>query len=128
MNAVASSQVSHAWINLATFDRTPAAERLREWLSHEGIEARIQDERGLQRRWFLARPLAGVHVRVPETAFAQAQQLVETDPAAARLMEGAIRCPSCHSVRVQFPQMTRRNILPTLVAQVLVLTHVMHQE
>jgi len=120
--------VSNVWITLATFDRPEEAGEFSQFLREEGITAQVQDERVLQKSWFLSRPLAGVHVRVPESSFGFAQNHLETSPAAARFLRAAIHCPSCNSVRVHYPQMTRKNFLPTLVAQFLVLLGVMQRE
>jgi hypothetical protein len=120
--------VSNVWITLATFDRPEEGEEFSQFLREEGIPAQVQDERRLQELWFLSRPVAGVHVRVPESSFEFAQKLLEINPAAARFLRRAIHCPSCNSVRVHYPQMTRKNILPTLVAQFLVLLGVMKRE
>jgi len=121
--------VSTAWINVASFDNPDEAIGLSHVLRDEGIDARVQDERTLQKSWFLTRPSrAGVHVCVPEPSFAFAQNYMEISPLVERFVRRAAHCPSCHSARVQFPQMTRKNILPTVVAQVLVLLRVMKHE
>lgn len=121
--------VSTAWINVASFDAPDEAIGLSHVLRDEGIDARVQDERTLQKGWFFTRPSrAGVHVCVPEPSFAFAQNYMEMSPLAARFLRRAANCPSCHSARVQFPQMTRKNVLPTVVAQALVLLGVMKHE
>lgn len=113
---------------MATFDRPEEAQEFGQFLREEGITAQVQDERVLQRSWFLSRPVAGIHVRVPESSFEYAQNYLETNPVAAGFLGRAIHCPSCNSVRVHYPQMTRKNILPTLVAQFLVLLGVIRRE
>ena len=105
-------------VNVATFDELVDAEALRGILEGEGIEARVQDERRLQRFWFVAKPQAGIHVRVPLSMLELARQRLESNPNAANLLRKAVRCPSCQSCRVDYPAMTRKNALPALVAQV----------
>jgi hypothetical protein len=39
---------------------------------------------------------------------------LDHEPATSVLLPRAIRCPACGSLRVQYPQMTRRFLLPTL--------------
>ena len=109
---------SRTGMNFATFDTPAAAEALKSFLNRNGIDAHVQDERRLQRFWFLARPGAGLHVRVPEPEFARAEELLHEDRDSALLMKNAVRCPSCQSCQVQFPSMTRHFILPTLIAHV----------
>ncbi len=109
-------------VTVATFDRKADAQELISWLEHEHLPAEIQDERRLQKYWFLAEPRAGVHVQTTKDAFARATSLMH-QPAAAPLMKNAVLCPSCGSSRVQYPDLTRKNILPTLFADVFVLLH-----
>jgi hypothetical protein len=122
------SQAWKTWATLASFNDPEEANALCEFLRQEGINTQVQDERRLQRWWFLAQPLAGIHVRVPGASFEDAQSILQGNPASVRFLRRAIRCPSCNSVRVQYPQMTRKNILPTLVAQGLVFMRVMKRE
>jgi hypothetical protein len=120
--------LSNVWVNLATFNRPEEAQGFTQFLNKEGIEAQVQDERTLQKSWFWTRPVAGIHVRVPEASFEYAQNCLGINPAATRFLRRAVHCPSCNSVRVHYPQMTRKNVLPTLVAQLLVLLGVMKRE
>src|SRR5581483_6714783 len=41
-------------VTVATFDRKADAQELISWLEHEHLPAEIQDERRLQKYWFLA--------------------------------------------------------------------------
>jgi len=92
------------------------------------MEAWVHDERRLQRYWFATPPQASTHVRVPEVFTELAQERLEKNPRAAGVMSKAVRCPSCQSCRVEYPAMTRKNVLPTLVAQVgVVLRFVKHR-
>lgn len=126
---IGEPHVSSAWINLATFNDPEDAHALCRLLRRESVEAQVQDERRLQRNWFLTRRArAGIHVRVPEPSFAYASDLIERSNAARDIVRFAVHCPSCRSPRVHFPQMTRKNLLPTLMAQLLVLVGVMRQE
>jgi len=122
------SDSSLFWTNVATFERLEQAQELQRCLENAGLEALTQDERRLQRYWFLSPQHCGVHVRVPTESLELATEFLTTNSAAVALMAGAIRCPSCHSSRVQYPQMTRKFILPTLVAQFLVLLRIMDRE
>lgn len=123
-----AQHVSSVWVNLATVDRLAEAQGLGQFLEDEGFTIQVQNERTLQRMWFLSRPVAGIHVRVPESSFEQALTCVEENPVAAPFLHKAVHCPSCRSVRVHYPQMTRKNILPTIVAQLLVLLRLMQHE
>jgi hypothetical protein len=100
----------------ATFNEPEEAQPLKQRLEAAGIPAEIQDERRLQKYWFMAEPLAGVHLRVDAANFQKARQLLEQWHAADGALCHAIRCPSCHSPRVDFPQFTRRFVTPTIYA------------
>lgn len=121
--------VSTALINVASFDHPDDALGLSQLIQAEGIDSVVKDERTLQRRWFLTHSsTAGIHVCVPEPSLASAESVLKLNPLAERFLRQAPHCPSCRSTRIHFPQMTRKNVLPTLVAHVLVLLGVMRQE
>jgi hypothetical protein len=121
-------RIGPAWITVGTFNQLEDARNLAQFLTDEGIPSEVKDERRLQKAWFWTKPQAGVHVTVAERNVERARQFLETNPIGAELMEPAIRCPSCHSARVQYPAMTRKNILPALMAQMFVLTHITRHE
>src|SRR5262245_28170727 len=101
-----------SWINLATFHRPAQAETLKAFLESEGVTAQIHDERNPQRFWFLARRQAGIHVQVSEESLEVARQFLTASPSAKAILKNAIRCPACRSSRIQYPAMTRKNMLP----------------
>jgi hypothetical protein len=113
------------WANLAAFEHKTDAERLHAHLVGKGIEATVYDERSLQSWWFLARQKVGVRVQVPCKDFHQIIDEVNGDPVAKALLKRAVHCPSCHSLKVEYPQMTRRFLMPTLIAHFMVLMGIM---
>jgi hypothetical protein len=116
------------WVNVAVYDQVPPAKALQSFLQKEGFEARIHDGRGLQRYWFWTTPQAGIHVQALGVSYEEVRKCLEADPSAQVFLQKAIRCPSCNSSRVQYPQMTHKFILPTLVAQLMVLLRIMKRE
>lgn len=119
---------SRAGANVATFDHLPNAEALSAFLIAHGIHAHVHDERRLQRWWFMAKPGAGLHVRVPQEELPLAERFLRVYPDAQRLLASAIHCPDCESCQVQYPAITRKNILPAIVAQTAVLFGLMDHE
>jgi hypothetical protein len=113
------------WANLAAFERKADADELQAHLARNGVEAMVYDERSLQSWWFLSRPRIGVRVQVPSEDFYEVAEKVNADPEAKRILRNAVHCPSCESLKVEYPQMTRRFILPTLIAHLLVLLGIM---
>ncbi len=113
------------WANVAAFEKKTDAEEFHSHLTRKGVEAQVYDERNLQSWWFLARPKIGVRVQVPSKNFYDVADKVNADPSAKSILRKAVHCPSCESLKVEYPQMTRRFILPTLIAHFLVLLGVM---
>ena len=104
-------------ITIATFDDASAAESFKQLLIQEGLTAELHDDRKLQRLWFLSHPHAFIQVKVANEDFARAERIYRAlDAANDTVVCAAIRCPQCRSSRIQYPQMTRHFILPTLVA------------
>jgi hypothetical protein len=118
----------HVWSRLAAFDHPKPAETLVAFLDQHGFVVRLYDERKLQRYWFLTRPMAGMCVQVPEDTLPAARDFLLAQPEGYDLLRTAIHCPACKSTRVHYPQMTRKNVLPTLVAHVLVALGLLRHE
>ena len=114
---------SSEFVNIATFNHRPEAEALKSMLISEGVTAQVKDETNLQKYWFLASAKAGIHVQVTKECMEKAQKVMD-QPEAKRFLQKAIRCPSCNSLQVQYPDLTRKNILPTLLAQLFVLLRI----
>jgi hypothetical protein len=116
------------WVNVAVFDDLPPGQALQTFLDREGFNVRIHDERKIQRYWFFSPPRAAIQVQAREDVADDVTRFLETSPKARPLLRDAIYCPSCHSTRVQYPQMTRKFLLPTLFANLLVLLHFIDRE
>ena|SRR5579871_6473355 len=114
---------ANAFVNVATFDTIEDAEPLKGWLIKERLPAYIKDERKLQRFWFGAKPEAGIHVQTTKDSFEKVELLLGTGDAAPVLPK-AVRCPSCRSLRVEYPDLTRKNLLPSLFVGFFVLLHI----
>src|SRR6266436_7710359 len=102
-------------IPVAIFNDHAKAEPLRERLAQSGIQAEIHDELRLEKLWFVSKPAAGVRLDVPASQFERAQQLLLDWDMAEGALRGAIRCPECKSLRVDYPQFTRKLFVPNLV-------------
>jgi hypothetical protein len=110
------------FVTVAAFNHQVDAEKLKAHLIDEGLAARVHDETRIQKYWFHAEPKAGIQVQTPKVSLEDVK-LVMNEPKSARFLKRAIRCPSCASFRVQYPDLTRKNLLPTLLMQALVLLH-----
>lgn len=114
-----STAQSHR-ITVATFDRPDAAEAFHRHLSTRIIDSVVVDERNVQRFWFLAPRRSGVHVQVtPELAQTARTHLTVWEQGLPE-SHRPNRCPHCGSSRVEFPQLGRNFILPTLMGHLAV--------
>lgn len=102
-------------IRVALFNNRAAAEPIRRRLQQADIPAEIHEQLGLARLWFVSKHSAGVGVEVPGRLAETAHQLLLAWDNAEGALSGAIRCPECRSLRVEYPQVTRKSISTNLV-------------
>ena len=116
------------WVNVAIFKDLSDGQRLEMDLKDKGFEARTYNDKLLQCVLFLCPPHATIRVQVRGNDFKNVKYFLEHEPAASVLLQRAIRCPSCGSLRVQYPQMTRRFLLPTLLLHLgIIFRAIVHQ-
>jgi hypothetical protein len=109
------SRKTKAWVNVATFENANDGQMLEMDLKNKGFETRTYIDKLLQYFLFLCPPHATIRVEIRVNDFKNVTYLLDHEPATSVLLQRAIRCPSCGSLRVQYPQMTRRFLLPTLL-------------
>jgi hypothetical protein len=102
-------------ITLATFHELAKAEPLKRRLEASHIPAVIHDESAMERLWFVKQPLAGVRLKVRACDFETAQRLMQIWEETDGVLHHAVRCPECGSSRIEYPQFTRKFVLPNLV-------------
>ena len=103
------------WVTVVTFNEAAQAEPLKQRLRESNIPAEIRQEYLLERLWFVAKPVAGVRLKVPSADYENALRLLHTWDAAEGDLRYAIRCPECGSSRIEYPQFTRKFFLPNLI-------------
>src|SRR5438094_2398265 len=99
---------------VANFSHRAKAEPLQRRLVESGLQAEIHDELRLEKLWFVSKPAAGVRLEVPAHQAERAHQLLLSWDAAEHALREAIRCPECKSLRVDYPQFTRKSMLTNL--------------
>lgn len=102
-------------IRIALFNHRADAELARDRLTEAGIPAEVRDEPTLGRLWFISKAAAGVRLEVPADKGGRATALLLEWNEEAESLHDAIRCPECHSLRVDYPQFTEKSLLPNLV-------------
>jgi len=100
---------------VCAFNHRSNAKLLERRLVESGIQAEIHDELRLEKLWFVSKPATGVRIEVPADQFERAYQLLVDWDAAEGALREAIRCPECKSLRVDYPQFTRKFFIPNLM-------------
>lgn len=101
-------------VPLATFNELGQARLFQTRLAQAGIPAIIHDESKLERFWFMSEPLAAVHVEVEQPNFLRARQVMDEWENSTTALQGVVHCPECSSSRVEFPQITRKFLMPVV--------------
>jgi hypothetical protein len=112
---MSSSIHKKAWVNIAIFENLSDGQVLETFLNNRRIEARTYNDKLLQLILFLCPPRATLRVQVRANAFRAAAELLHDSTEAAVILEPALHCPSCGSLNVNYPQMTRKFFLPTVL-------------
>ena len=97
---------------VALFSRRATAEPIQQRLVASGIPAEIHDELRLEKLWFVSKP--GVRVEVPANQYERACKFLHDWDVAEGALRDAIWCPECKSLRVDYPQFTRKFLIPNL--------------
>ena len=101
------------WTDVAMFKDLNAGEALKTFLTGKGLQARTYDDNLFRHFLFLRPPRVTYRVQVRQNDIQSADEFVAANAPAA--LQGAIRCPSCGSLRISYPQMTRKFVLPTIM-------------
>jgi hypothetical protein len=105
-------------ITVATFNKAADAQPLKQRLEDSHITAEIHDESVMERLWFVARPLAGVKVQVHARDHDAAMRLMHEWAGQPEVKGRAVICPECGSSRIEYPQFTRKFLIPNLLGLV----------
>jgi hypothetical protein len=115
-----------AWHDVAVFESTEAAKALETFLKDKGFETRTDDDKWFRYFLFLRPPQVVHHVQVYKSRFEEAASLLKKD--APAVLNRAMHCPSCDSLRLNYPQMTRRFILPTILLHAGIILRIVDHE
>jgi hypothetical protein len=101
-------------IPIALFTERAKAEPIQRRLGQAGIAAELHDEIRFEKLWFVDKPDCGMRIEVPADQFERAEQMLVEWDAAEDALHDAIHCPECKSLRVYYPQFTRKSMLTNL--------------
>src|ERR1051325_11251777 len=100
-------------VTLATFNDREHAEPVINRLQHEGFHPSLRDETNWQRHRF-SETLASVKVCIDEGEYEPARQKLRELDTTEHWLDQAVCCPECGSPDVDYPQVTRKFLLPSL--------------
>lgn len=101
------------WHDVAVFENWEAGKSLEAFLTDNGYESRTYDDKAFRYFLFLRPPVVTWRVQVRKDLQTKAGKLLEAKSPA--VLTKAMHCPACGSLRINYPQMTRRFVLPTIL-------------
>ncbi len=101
-------------MTVALFANRAGAEPIQQRLRRSGVAAEIREQSAWEKFWFISRKSAGARLEVPANEFERGEELLLDWDAAEGALRDAIRCPECRSLRIDYPQFTRKSVLTNL--------------
>jgi len=98
---------------VAVFENLGDGKALETFLTGHWLESRTYDDKLFRYFLFLRPPHVTYRVQVHGNAFRAARELLAKSTPA--VLQQAMHCPSCGSLQVNYPQMTRKFIMPTVI-------------
>ncbi len=102
-------------VRVALFKNRGDAESCQARLLQAGIPAEVHVEPAVAWFWFVSRNKAGVRLEVPAECVERVERLLLRWSSDDGLLDGAIRCPDCGSLCIDFPQFTEKSLLTNVV-------------
>jgi hypothetical protein len=99
-------------VDVAVFENINDGRILETMLRDKEMEARTYHNKWFHAFLFLRQPHITWRVQVRHDDFLKAGSLLESSH--PPILEKAVHCPSCGSLHVNYPQMTRKFFLPTV--------------
>ena len=115
-----------AWVDVAVFEDLNAGRAFEKFFTDRGLVSRTYDDKLFRYFLFLRPPRITFRVQVRQDHVRKADELLAA--AVPDVLPRAIHCPSCSSLRVSYPQMTRKFILPTILLHLGIIFRVIDHE
>lgn len=115
-----------AWADVAVFENVQDGKGLEAFLKGQGMEARTYDDKAFRCFLFLRPPQVTYRVQVRQNHFEETTKLLQSKT--PKVLDWAVHCPSCGSLRVNYPQMTRKFVLPTVLLHLGIIFRVIEHE
>ncbi len=118
----------HPWENLAVLEHKRDAIAMQAFFQQHGFDARAYNDRLLQYALFLCPPRATWRMQVRKDSIKPAINFIANHPEGALILKRAVHCPSCGSLTVNYPQMTRKFFTPTIVLHLGIIFRIIEHE
>lgn len=125
---MSSSIERHPWVNIAVFENLGDGRVLETFFRNHRIETRSYDDKMFRYFLFLRPPRVTYRVQVHSNAHRAAMEILNGAPESSAMLENALHCPFCGSLQVNYPQMTRKFILPTILLHLGIIFRVIRHE
>jgi hypothetical protein len=112
---------------VATFNEREDAEAVAKRLVDAGFQAQVGDESKVQKYLYFSRPLANEKVEVPVEDYSRARHFLKEIEPKEHLLCHEIACPQCDSPDVEYPQYSRKFVLPAFF-EILSKLHIIDKE
>jgi hypothetical protein len=101
-------------VHLASFSNWTDAVLIQQRLQQAGIPAHVR-----RTFWYTLENTGAIKLAVNKDKWGVARALLQEWAVTSRPLQNALRCPECHSFRVQYPQLGRKFISLSLIARIL---------
>jgi hypothetical protein len=114
------------WVNADIFEDIRDGRNFETLLQDLGIQARTYNDKWLQLVLFLCPPRAAYRVQVRQGHFEGAMRMIkDVHPP---VLGKAMHCPAYGSLHVNYPQMTRKFLLPTILLHLAIIFRIIDHE
>ena len=113
-------------MSVAVFEDVNDGRLLEIFLREMDIHARTYNDKLLQNFLFLCPPRVTYRVQVRKNHYVRATEVLETAP--PPVLDKAFQCPTCGSLRVNYPQMTRKFFFPTILLHLGIIFRIIDHE
>ncbi|HEV2692018.1 MAG TPA: hypothetical protein VG347_03910 [Verrucomicrobiae bacterium] len=116
----------HKWADVAVFENLTDGQLMVQHLQDQKLEARAYDDKVYRAFLFLRPPQVTYRIQVRSDHVAEAVKFMTAEQPA--VLARAIHCPDCGSLEINYPQMTRRFVLPTVLLHLGILLRIVNHE
>jgi hypothetical protein len=123
---MSGGQRHRSWVDVAVYETSESGKILATYLKERKFEARVYDDKLLRYFLFLRPPRVTYRVQIRESEYKIVTNILEKEM--PEILEDALHCPSCGSLRINYPQMTRKFLMPTILLHLGIIFRIVEHE